>query len=102
MGFSLTTSGDKLALPTWNLRREWPHIICGELMGVVSDWGMGGVWGRCDWFGWDKLMTTCVPGVLDKMARGTAPTALRTRPTPRHLPRLRQQPPANVRNTHSS
>lgn len=42
MAFSLTTSGDKLASPTWNyLRREWPHIICGELTGLVSGRGPG-------------------------------------------------------------
>lgn len=45
MGFGLATSGDKRALPTWNLRSERPHVICGELMGVVSDSGAGRGWG---------------------------------------------------------
>lgn len=39
-------------------------------------------------------MTTCAPGVLDKMACGTAPTALWTSPTPRGLPRLQAIAPS--------
>lgn len=76
MGFGLATSGDKRALPTWNLRSERPHVICGELMGVVSDSGAGRGWGGGG-AGATGLMgqavTTRAPGVLDKVARGAAP-----------------------------
>lgn len=77
MGFGLATSGDKQALPkqalpTWNLRSERPHVICGELMGVVSDSGVG--WGRGRPTGlMGQAVTTRAPGVLDKVARGAAP-----------------------------
>lgn len=72
MGFGLATSGDKRALPTWNLRSERPHVICGELMGVVSDSGAG--WGRGRPTGlMGQAVTTRAPGVLDKVARGAAP-----------------------------
>lgn len=39
-------------------------------------------------------MTTCAPGVLDRMAHGTAPTALQTSPSPRSLPRLQAAAPS--------
>lgn len=103
MGFGLATSGDKQALPkqalpTWNLRSERPHVICGELMGVVSDSGAGWGRGRRDWFDGTSGDNPCAWGP----GQGGPWRCSRTRPAPRDLPRLRRQPPANVGNTHSS
>lgn len=102
MGFGLATSGDKQALPTWNLRSKRPHVICGELMGVVSDSGAGRGWGGGG-AGATGLMGQAGdnPGAWGP-GQGGPWRCSRTRPAPRDLPRLRRQPPANVGNTHSS